>query len=149
MPRTKLEKYAENSNIGILSMLTFRGKRAWFQIIWYVPLKALHTFAKPTVLYLVMPIQTFFFYVYLAIWESRKNSGPVQFAQMVTSPSMAKKMVKSIGNFMALEHIVQKCRADISRIAIADVGNGVINTKSEEDVADNNILRLYNLYGWC
>lgn len=50
---------------------------------------------------------------------------------------------------MTLEQLVEKFGADASRIAIADAGDGVTDANFEEDVADNNILRLYNLREWC
>lgn len=59
------------------------------------------------------------------------------------------KMAKSTGNFMTLEQLVQKFGADATRIAIADAGDGVNDANFEEDVADNNILRLHNLREWC
>lgn len=59
------------------------------------------------------------------------------------------KMSKSTGNFMTLKEMVDKYGADASRIALADSGDGVTDANFEEDVADNNILRLYNLREWC
>lgn len=44
---------------------------------------------------------------------------------------------------------MKKFGADASRVAIADAGDGVTDANFEEDVADNNILRLYNLREWC
>lgn len=58
-------------------------------------------------------------------------------------------MAKSTGNFMTLEDMVKKYGADASRIALADAGDGVADANFEEDVADNNILRLYTLKEWC
>jgi leucyl-tRNA synthetase len=50
---------------------------------------------------------------------------------------------------MTLEGLIKKFGADAARIAIADAGDGVTDANFEEDVADNNILRLYNLREWC
>lgn len=50
---------------------------------------------------------------------------------------------------MTLEDLIKKFGADASRIAIADAGDGVTDANFEEDVADNNILRLHNLREWC
>jgi leucyl-tRNA synthetase len=59
------------------------------------------------------------------------------------------KMSKSTGNFMTLDQMVKKYGADASRIALADAGDGVADANFEEDVADNNVLRLYTLREWC
>jgi leucyl-tRNA synthetase len=58
------------------------------------------------------------------------------------------KMAKSTGNFMTLDEMVKKYGADASRIALADAGDGVADANFEEDVADNNILRLFTLREW-
>ncbi|KAI0479377.1 hypothetical protein GGR56DRAFT_634681 [Xylariaceae sp. FL0804] len=59
------------------------------------------------------------------------------------------KMSKSTGNFMTLNELTMKYGADASRIAMADAGDGVTDANFEEDVADNNVLRLYNLREFC
>lgn len=59
------------------------------------------------------------------------------------------KMAKSTGNFMTLDEMVKKYGADASRIALADAGDGVADANFEEDVADNNVLRLFTLREWC
>jgi leucyl-tRNA synthetase len=58
-------------------------------------------------------------------------------------------MSKSTGNFMTMDEMVRKYGADASRIALADAGDGVADANFEEDVADNNVLRLYTLREWC
>jgi leucyl-tRNA synthetase len=58
-------------------------------------------------------------------------------------------MSKSTGNFMTLDEMVKKYGADASRIALADAGDGVADANFEEDVADNNVLRLFTLREWC
>ncbi|KAI1002031.1 Leucine--tRNA ligase, cytoplasmic [Podosphaera aphanis] len=58
------------------------------------------------------------------------------------------KMAKSTGNFMTLDDMVKKYGADASRIALADAGDGVADANFEEDVADNNVLRLFTLREW-
>lgn len=109
----------------------------------------LHEFFKPTVLYLLTPSQTFFIYVHLAIWEKQKEFWPRSVRSNGHLTLNGEKMAKSTGNFMTLEQLVQKFGADAARIAIADAGDGVTDANFEEDVADNNILRLYNLREWC
>ncbi|KAK3944994.1 leucine--tRNA ligase [Diplogelasinospora grovesii] len=59
------------------------------------------------------------------------------------------KMSKSTGNFMTLDDMICKYGADASRIALADAGDNVADANFDENVADNNILRLYNLRHWC
>ncbi|KKA26535.1 hypothetical protein TD95_005186 [Thielaviopsis punctulata] len=61
----------------------------------------------------------------------------------------SEKMSKSTGNFMTLHDLVAKYGADASRIALADAGDGIGDANFEEDVADNNILRLFNCREWC
>lgn len=58
------------------------------------------------------------------------------------------KMSKSTGNFMTLDDTVKKYGADAARIALADAGDGVTDANFEEDVADNNVLRLFNNREW-
>ena len=54
-------------------------------------------------------------------------------------------MSKLTGNFITLADMIRKYGTDASRIALADAGNGTANANFEENVADNSILRLYNL----
>lgn len=90
---------------------------------------------------------TFFVYIHLAIFP------PEYWPKAVRANGHlllnGEKMSKSTGNFMTLEELVMKYGADASRIALADAGDGVADANFEEDVADNNILRLFNLREWC
>ncbi|KAH6891236.1 hypothetical protein B0T10DRAFT_547577 [Thelonectria olida] len=90
---------------------------------------------------------TFFLYIHLAIFP------PEYWPRSVRANGHlmlnGEKMSKSTGNFMTLKEMVDKYGADASRIALADSGDGVTDANFEEDVADNNILRLYNLREWC
>ena len=92
---------------------------------------------------------TFFIYVHLAIWEKQKEYWPRGVRCNGHLLLNGEKMAKSTGNFMTLEEMVNKFGADATRIAIADAGDGMADANFEEDVADNNILRLYNLREWC
>lgn len=60
-----------------------------------------------------------------------------------------KKMSKSTGNFLTLKELISKYGSDASRIAMADAGDGIGDANFEEDIADNNVLRLYGLREWC
>ncbi|KAH7156962.1 hypothetical protein EDB81DRAFT_788475 [Dactylonectria macrodidyma] len=90
---------------------------------------------------------TFFLYVHLAVFppeywpRSIRANGHLMLN--------GEKMSKSTGNFMTLNDLTAKYGADASRIALADSGDGVNDANFEEDVADNNILRLFNLREWC
>ncbi|KYK55273.1 leucyl-tRNA synthetase [Drechmeria coniospora] len=90
---------------------------------------------------------TFFLYVHLAIFP------PEYWPRGVRANGHlmlnGEKMAKSTGNFMTLRDLTLKYGADAARIAIADAGDGVTDANFEEDVADNNILRLFNLREWC
>lgn len=46
---------------------------------------------------------------------------------------------------MTLDELVRKYGADASRIALTDAGDGVADANFEEDIADNNVLRLFTL----
>ncbi|PVH74062.1 leucyl-tRNA synthetase [Cadophora sp. DSE1049] len=92
---------------------------------------------------------TFFIYVHLAIWEKQKEFWPRSVRSNGHLTLNGEKMSKSTGNFMTLEQLVKKFGADASGIAIADAGDGVRDANLEEDVANNNVLRLYNLREWC
>jgi leucyl-tRNA synthetase len=90
---------------------------------------------------------TFFLYVHLALFP------PEYWPRSVRANGLlmlnGEKMSKSTGNFMTLQEMTEKYGADASRIALADAGDGVNDANFEEDVADNNIVRLYNLREWC
>lgn len=90
---------------------------------------------------------TFFLYIHLAIFP------PEYWPRGVRANGHlmlnGEKMSKSTGNFMTLQELVEKYGADASRIALADAGDGVSDANFEEDVADNNILRLFTLKEWC
>lgn len=90
---------------------------------------------------------TFFLYIHLAIFP------PEYWPRGIRSNGHlmmnGEKMSKSTGNFLTLHELVNKYGSDASRIAMADAGDGVGDANFEEDVADNNILRLYNLREWC
>ncbi|KAF4126325.1 leucyl-tRNA synthetase [Geosmithia morbida] len=89
---------------------------------------------------------TFFLYVHLAIFppeywpRSIRANGHLMLN--------GEKMSKSTGNFMTLHDMTAKYGADAARIALADAGDGVNDANFEEDVADNNILRLFTLREW-
>lgn len=89
---------------------------------------------------------TFFLYVHVAMFppEYWPRSIRVNGHLMLNG----EKMSKSTGNFLTLHDMVEKYGADASRIALADAGDGVTDANLEEDVADNNILRLFTLREW-
>jgi leucyl-tRNA synthetase len=90
---------------------------------------------------------TFFLYIHLAIFPPEYwPKGVRANGHLLLN---GEKMAKSTGNFMTLDDMVKKYGADASRIALADAGDGVADANFEEDVADTNILRLFNLREWC
>jgi leucyl-tRNA synthetase len=90
---------------------------------------------------------TFFLYIHLAIFPPEYwPKGVRANGHLLLN---GEKMSKSTGNFMTLDDMVKKYGADASRIALADAGDGVADANFEEDVADTNILRLFNLREWC
>jgi leucyl-tRNA synthetase len=90
---------------------------------------------------------TFFVYIHLAIFPPEYwPKGVRANGHLLLN---GEKMSKSTGNFMTLDDLVKKYGADASRIALADAGDGVADANFEEDVADNNVLRLFNLREWC
>jgi leucyl-tRNA synthetase len=90
---------------------------------------------------------TFFLYIHLAIFD--REYWPKAIRANGHLLLNGEKMSKSTGNFMTLDDMVKKYGADASRIALADAGDGVADANFEEDVADNNILRLFTLREWC
>jgi leucyl-tRNA synthetase len=90
---------------------------------------------------------TFFLYIHLAIFPREYWPQGIRANGHLLLNS--EKMSKSTGNFMTLEDMVNKYGADASRIALADAGDGVADANFEEDVADNNVLRLFTLREWC
>ena len=90
---------------------------------------------------------TFFIYIHIAIFPPEYwPKGVRANGHLLLN---GEKMSKSTGNFMTLDDMVKKYGADASRIALADAGDGVADANFEEDVADNNILRLFELRKWC
>ena len=90
---------------------------------------------------------TFFIYVHLALFPEEYWPRGVRANGHLTLNG--EKMSKSTGNFMTLHELIGKYGADASRIALADAGDSVTDANFEEDVADNNILRLFTLKEWC
>ncbi|KAH8677848.1 hypothetical protein BX600DRAFT_376622 [Xylariales sp. PMI_506] len=90
---------------------------------------------------------TFFIYVHIALFPPEYWPKGVRANGHLTLNG--DKMSKSTGNFLTLHEMVAKYGADATRIALADAGDGVTDANLEEDVADNNVLRLYNLREWC
>ena len=90
---------------------------------------------------------TFFLYIHIAIFPQEYwPKGIRANGHLLLN---GEKMSKSTGNFMTLDDMVKKYGADACRIAFADAGDGVTDANFEEDVADNNILRLFTLREWC
>ena len=90
---------------------------------------------------------TFFIYIHIAIFPPEYwPKGVRANGHLLLN---GEKMSKSTGNFMTLDDMVSKYGADASRIALADGGDGVADANFEEDVADNNVLRLFTLREWC
>ncbi|RKF73758.1 Leucine--tRNA ligase, cytoplasmic [Golovinomyces cichoracearum] len=89
---------------------------------------------------------TFFLYIHIAIFP--QEFWPQGIRANGHLLLNGEKMAKSTGNFMTLDDMVKKYGADASRIALADAGDGVADANFEEDVADNNVLRLYTLREW-
>ncbi|CZR52502.1 probable leucine--tRNA ligase, cytosolic [Phialocephala subalpina] len=90
---------------------------------------------------------TFFLYIHIAMFEPEYwPKGIRANGHLLLN---GEKMSKSTGNFMTLDDMVKKYGADASRIALADAGDGVADANFEEDVADNNVLRLFTLREWC
>ncbi|KAI6245662.1 Leucine--tRNA ligase, cytoplasmic [Erysiphe necator] len=89
---------------------------------------------------------TFFLYIHLAIFP--KEYWPRGIRANGHLLLNGEKMAKSTGNFMTLDDMLKKYGADATRIALADAGDGVTDANFEEDVADNNILRLFTLREW-
>ncbi|KAI1873563.1 hypothetical protein JX265_005185 [Neoarthrinium moseri] len=90
---------------------------------------------------------TFFLYIHLALFPPEYWPRGVRANGHLTLNG--EKMSKSTGNFMTLNDMLQKYGADATRIALADAGDGITDANFEEDVADNNVLRLFNLREWC
>ena len=90
---------------------------------------------------------TFFLYVHLALFP------PEYWPRSVRANGHlllnGEKMSKSTGNFLTLSQAVQKFGADACRISLADAGDGVEDANFEEAVANQIILRMYNLKEWC
>jgi len=90
---------------------------------------------------------TFFLYIHMAMFPPEYWPKGVRANGHLLLNS--EKMSKSTGNFMTLDDMVKKYGADASRIALADAGDGVADANFDEDVADNNVLRLFTLREWC
>lgn len=57
-------------------------------------------------------------------------------------------MAKSQGNFLTIEDCIKKFGADATRIAVADAGDTLDDANFVVDLADNAVLRLWQLEQW-
>ena len=60
-----------------------------------------------------------------------------------------KKMSKSTGNSLTMKDSVQKFGADVTRVVLADAGDGIEGANFEEKNANANVLRIRTLVQWC
>ncbi|KAK5112029.1 hypothetical protein LTR62_004563 [Meristemomyces frigidus] len=90
---------------------------------------------------------TFFLYIHVALFKPEFWPKAIR----VNGHLMlnGEKMSKSTGNFLTLADATTKFGADATRIAMADAGDGIEDANFEEAVANSNILRMYELRGWC
>ena len=89
---------------------------------------------------------TFNLYVHTALFD--KSNWPRSFRVNGHLTLNGEKMSKSTGNFLTLEQAVGKFGADATRVALADAGDGIGDANFDEDVADSNILKLFELRKW-
>ena len=60
-----------------------------------------------------------------------------------------KKMSKSTGNSLTMKDSVEKFGADVTRVVLADAGDGIEDANFEEKNANANVLRIHTLVLWC
>ena len=60
-----------------------------------------------------------------------------------------KKMSKSTGNSLTMKGSVEKFGADVTRVVLADAGDGIEDANFEEKNANANVLRIHTLVQWC
>ncbi|KAF9784634.1 hypothetical protein BJ322DRAFT_1204776 [Thelephora terrestris] len=60
-----------------------------------------------------------------------------------------KKMSKSTGNSLTMKDSVVKFGADVTRVVLADAGDGIEDANFEEKNANANVLRIHTLVQWC
>jgi leucyl-tRNA synthetase len=59
-----------------------------------------------------------------------------------------KKMSKSTGNSLTMKGSVVKFGADVTRVVLADAGDGIEDANFEEKNANANVLRIHTLVQW-
>ena len=59
-----------------------------------------------------------------------------------------KKMSKSTGNSLTMRASVVKFGADVTRVVLADAGDGIEDANFEEKNANANVLRIHTLVQW-
>jgi leucyl-tRNA synthetase len=59
-----------------------------------------------------------------------------------------KKMSKSTGNSLTMKDSVVKFGADVTRVVLADAGDGIEDANFEEKNANANVLRIHTLVQW-
>jgi leucyl-tRNA synthetase len=59
-----------------------------------------------------------------------------------------KKMSKSTGNSLTMKDSVEKFGADVTRVVLADAGDGIEDANFEEKNANANVLRIHTLVQW-
>jgi leucyl-tRNA synthetase len=60
-----------------------------------------------------------------------------------------KKMSKSTGNSLTMKGSVEKFGADVTRVVLADAGDGIEDANFEEKNANAIVLRIHTLVQWC
>lgn len=60
-----------------------------------------------------------------------------------------KKMSKSTGNSLTMQDSVEKFGADVTRVVLADAGDGIEDANFEEKNANASVLRIHTLVQWC
>lgn len=87
-------------------------------------------------------------YNHAAIWEDEPNLWPQGFYCNGHVMVDAKKMSKSLGNFLMMDETVEKYTADATRFACADAGDSLDDANFSRETADNAILSLVNEDAW-
>lgn len=96
---------------------------------------------------------TYFLYNHIAVWPDPPHGDPhCKWPQAVRANGHlmlnSEKMSKSTGNFLTLREAVERFSADGARLSLANAGDTLEDANFVYEMADSDLLRLYNEIIW-
>jgi leucyl-tRNA synthetase len=97
---------------------------------------------------------TYFLYNHVSVWPEPKRGSPqCKWPNAIRANGHlmlnSEKMSKATGNFVTLREAVERFSADGARVTLANAGDSLEDANFVFDVADRNLLRIYNEITWA